>query len=594
MPRSVFSFFTEPRFRPYRWAVGLAFVFCFHYVFGFVVRNVAQAKFPERAAHWPVRGSYALVGLSAGENQQEDMIYASRVKEASEHLLPYDPYVRENRSLRLLLVDHLNYRFMGAVHLLTGNISLTWLVTRLLCCVFWFLLVYKLTFRLTGSEDVAIFTGVFITCFSYLLTFLFVSALQWSWNPVKLLAKNAWVVLSYGRTESLYRLPRPGLTYAALFLAALLNIRAAEERGLKWAVISGVWGGLLAYTRLDISTTFLGATVFFAVAHGWKHGYDRRLPAAAGIAVLISLPFYLVNMGPSRELLLKTNVTFGRHIYWGSLPYLALFAAALRWERAPARLFMACVAGSVGVIMNSQLITGFELQWEHWAFFANIFVFFFVLSYVPERFKARGRAWLAAGALCAALAFLQNMVYASIHYPFQGLPLDKERAAQWLTANTQRESVVLALDPEAVLMIPAYTHNKTGFAHGAPHISDLPLRENARRMREVLRLYGADEEKFFRECIEKKTPLERRATERRTQPMEGFVRGMFFHGIETPYMLEVWKDAKASPLKEPVRTDYVWVGDFERRYLGGDFPKGSPLELEEAYRGGTVAIYRRL
>jgi hypothetical protein len=85
------------------WAIGILFaaIFCSNYLLMFAYRQVWQSHYPGLADQWANNGRFSVIGLYGTELMSEELIYASRVKEASEHLIAFDPYIKENHSKRL-------------------------------------------------------------------------------------------------------------------------------------------------------------------------------------------------------------------------------------------------------------------------------------------------------------------------------------------------------------------------------------------------------------------------------------------------------------------------------------------------------------
>ncbi len=113
------------------------------------------------------------------------------------------------------------------------------------------------------------------------------------------LAHNAWAVLTYGRTEGIMRLPRPGLVYAFSFLAALWNVKAAESKRWNWAILSGILGAMLALVRIEVWTTFLVSSYVFAFICAVKSRFEWRYFVPPLIASVLSLPYLYYNYPPN-------------------------------------------------------------------------------------------------------------------------------------------------------------------------------------------------------------------------------------------------------------------------------------------------------
>ena len=579
------------------WALGLVFasIFVSNYFMMFACRRVWKSHYPALAAQWVNGGRFSVIGLYGTELMSEELTYASRVKEASEHLLAYDPYIKENHSRHILLTETVSYSIMGLIQKATGDVSWTWIATRFLCCLGWFLLIHRLTLRLGAAPPLAYFSAAFVTGFSYILTLLFVSRLSWQGGLLSILARDAWAVLSYGRTEGIMRLPRPGVIYFFSFLAALWNVKAAEDETVwKWAVLSGLLGGLLALVRIDVWTTYLLTTYVFAFLCALKIRFDWRFFVPPLIATALSLPYLYYNYPPPPDFLLRLNVTYQRRFDWTSLAYLLAFFAGARFKKKPTELFLASVMAAVFLMVNIEIVLGYQIFPFHWRYLGNIYLFLLAISFLPESVKKMRRPWIAATGLAAALLLVQSVGYAAIHFPFSGIPKDYDEAFKWMQKNTPAESVVLTLNPEINMLIPAFTENKVYISNAYPHVSDLPLMGNAERLLAGLSLIGADKGRFLDQCLfvpDKRVRNDALQSADRTPVQMTELYSMVFLLTPRPKAREIL--AQAAGHESAAQADYLWFGPIEREYAGRTWPLRQKAGWEEVYRNGSVTLYKR-
>ncbi|HVC08340.1 MAG TPA: hypothetical protein VNH15_00185 [Elusimicrobiota bacterium] len=583
------------------WLCGLAVALCFcsGYFLSAACRSAWQSHYPALAARWANDGPFSVLGLY-GAQTQEEVQYAARVQESANHFPAYDPYVLENRSRSLILDDGLTYLLMGLVQRATGNMTWTWIAVRLLCCLLWYVLVYFIMLRLTGDAALSFFAGVFVVGFSYLLTLDFIPALQWT-PSLGALAHDAWAVLSTGRTESVARLPRPGVDYAVLFLATLLEIKAAESSKLRWGVAAGVCAGLMPEIHPDIWFTQMPAMILFlSLTLFYKKLNRRNLAAAAGVCLLLNAPFFAAHLSAmwghsaaKKEFLERACVTFTRRPHWEGLFYLACFGAvAASGVQDAAVLWLGAFLAAAGLVVNSQILTGKDVLFFQNRYYVNIFVLFLLLPWLQKKLRLSKALWTAAGALCLGACFLQSVSYAAIHYPFQGLRRRDALAMAWLNAHAPENAVVLALNPEASLLIPVYTRDKVGFGSALEEISNVPALTIARRVRAALYRLDADQAKFYRDLTAAYPDYGRRAADLREVPPESFLRTIYFAWIPMPLIARDWSQAGENEKTYAYRVDYVWVDDFAKRYLSPRFPRGSRWRLSKVYDADGVALYK--
>lgn len=569
------------------WAAGLlaASAMCCAYPLMALYR---ERQRPEQARLWPSDGRFTVLGIFGTETSFEELAYAARGEEAAEHLVPFDPFIRENRSSRIAVTDHLTYRFFGLLQALTGDMSYTWVLARFLLCALWVVLLYHIVLRLTGAEVFSAFCGVFLVCFGYWLTFLFLSQWQLSEGLSRGIPRAIWALLTYGRTESAVRLPRPGLSYAALFAVSLLTAAAAGTGSRLKAISSGVCGGLLLYVRSDVGTTYLGACVLFAALDSWKKKRLSWEPAlSALISVLVAVPWFMLADPMNPEFV--SRFCESRPPDASALVYLLAALALARARTEPMPLFIASFLASVGLILNLHLLTGCSISPFSWRYFGNIFLFLGALSFLPRALTDKAALWKGAGALVLAAAFLQGAGFAARHYPAFGLRGDDEAALDWLKRNAPLDSVVAALGPEASGLIPVFSRSKIALSFPLAMVSDVPLAENAARMGAALELFGVDVETFIESCLTDGDMPDRRELTSADRRVEAkLVRTTYFHFYPLPRVRTLLREAARDP--RPFRYDYVWFGPFERRFAPG-FPRRSGPRLREVFRSPTVTIY---
>ncbi len=581
----------KPQKTVYLLALLVVGALCSGYLLMFAARSVHQSHYPEQTAQWANNGSWALLGMYGTETNLEELGYSSRVQEASDHWVPSDPFLLENRSTRILITGYLNYRVMGLVHKIVGNMNWTWFVLRAMFSFLWVLLIYHLALRIGLPEPAALFAAVFATCQGHLFTFVWINNIHW-WGGVKeLVFQNAWTMLSYGRTE-LLRMPRPAATYPALFLAALLNVRTAEKLDTRSAVISGVWGGLLAYVRMDIWSSYLAATFIFAAVSSYhKKKIIWPLVCSAVLSLIVSIPWLSVYLGAHNEAMVRAGLIFNRDFNFIALIYLAAFAASVYRFREPMHLFSASILASVFLANNIQLITGYSFFPFLWRTFGNIFFLLILLSIIPRKWLQKEVLWKAGMIGVLSLTTVQSISYGAIHYPFYGMQREQEGALKWISRNVEKDKVVLALNPEVTFLLASHTGAKTFIASGSTPLSDHPSIENVRRLMIGLKLLGIDRNRFLKETVYEPPVAEvRRFWKRGEVEKDNFV-GAYFLFNNSKDLDEHLAIIDAETDVPMPQLDYVWIGAFERQYLPAEFPEGT--DLKEVYSNPRVALYAK-
>lgn len=560
-----------------------------------VYRGVWASRFPSYVEHWPNNGPFTLLG-ALGMEDSDELQYAALAVEFSRRVAPHDPYVATGKPW--FPKDYLTFLAMGTVHRLAGDINATWFLLRILAGALWFVLLFRLA-RLSGIPDgPALFCAAFGTCFAYILGLFFIYDLHWAGGLLKTLARSAWTVVSYGRTENTWRLPRPGLTYAALFAAVVVFARALGAKTLGPWLAAGAAGGALAYVRLDVWTGFVGgACVFPPLTAALQRRWDWRWAAPAALSLAIGLPVLPWLLNPPAEFLAKAGMGPGRQVDWQTVLYLPFLALALRRRPDGVTALFSSLALAVIAVSNASLVTGRLVYAPNWRSYGNVFIFLLAISLLPRRWLDRERLWKGLTAATLAAAVGLNVLYAGIRYPWHGLPKDQAEALRWLKANAPADSVVATTSFEAVLLIPPFTRSKTLFGNAAPLLSELPLAENVVRTAYAVAVLGGEPKAFFgrvfQAALEPPKPgALRTALDRIAGEFELGYSVLFGH-VPPPDAQGLVERTLADGIPSfPV--DYVWVSPFDRLWMATDFPEASPLKLERVFATGGVELYRVL
>lgn len=576
-------------------AAAAAALLCLQYPLMALYRRACQSHYPDQFHAWKNDGSFAVIGMWGLETSDEAN-YAARVQEAARHWIPGDPYVREATDARLVSMDFITYASMGLVQRVIGDINLTWILLRWACAFAWFLLLYAMALKATEHRSLSLILAGFITFFSYTLTLLFLTQLDWSALSPKGLGRMLWVMGAYGRTEGVLRLPRPGITYAALFGASLLMAKTAEPCGRRWAAWGGLAVGLLAYIRLDVWSAAMVASGILPIVEGMRRrAVPWPLMLAFSVGLLSSVPWMLTQLPFDPALLASSGTIWGRRPDVTSLIYLAAFAGAWRWGRRPMLLWFGAVCFGVFVALNLQVITGYtHATMFHWKYFGNIFVFLTATCLLLPRFLSGAASFkpgLIACAMMGGLCLLQGVIFAGLRYPFQALPRDTEDALLWLKTHTEPDSVIASLGVEANTLIPVYAHNKTLMSYPNPIASGVGVEENMRRLAYMLSLLGTGPERYIRECVAGWKPAEERGLDRAAAERSRWrILYAFYTPLERiPAML---RRPPSEATGKQFDADYIWFGHLEKDFAAPSFPEAAPVALEPVYENPSVTIYR--
>ncbi len=573
------------------WMYGavIAAATCLQYPLMYAFRSVWTDKFSSYAQSWPNDGRFTQLG-AYGIDDGDTIHYGPMVLEFSRHWRPRDPYVlREGPAVP---PDYVSYRTLGGLQRLTGNINATWFIARFIACMLWFVLLFYTALLLSIPESAALFCAALCTSFSYVVGLYFLNNVHWSGSLIKTAMQTLYSMALYGRTEGVWRIPRPGLSHIGLYAAILVWARAAASRGIIPWVLSGLCAGALAYVRIDVWSGFVGAACLFPLLQGALHRrWEWRwiLPAALGLT--IGFPTLLFGLHPPEDFLLKGGMTTGGGADWMTLAYLPLVAWILSRRKDALTVFLASLLLTVCAICNSGLITGHSLYTPNWRAYGNIYLLLVSVSLLPRRWLERRDFWKAAMAACVAAVLAINVGYAGVRYPWQGLPSAYDEAFRWLEANARPESVVSALSPEVNALLPCFTPLKTMIGEGAPLLSNISAQENVERIVFAVDIVGGDPQAFFNRMFDEDRSEMRYKLDRVKTDFAALRSRYFTH--YPPRLLQKKLDvALTTCASRRFPVDYVWVGPFERLWLRPGFPAGAGPALSRVFSNGVVDLYR--
>jgi uncharacterized protein YhhL (DUF1145 family) len=574
------------------WALALlvAVAACAHYPLMAAFRVAAQKAFPVYAESWPQNGPFSVLGLY-GVEEADQLNYAGKVNEASRRLRPQDPF--HLRPLKYFAFDYVSYFVLGALHKIVGNINLTWLVARFICCMLWFVLLFALARHLGQPREYSLLVAGICVCFGYVLSLMFLRAPLTEGGPLRLLLGTLWKIGSYGRTEGVWRLPRPGLTVAALFGVTLFWLKTLEKPTVRGWALTGLLAGLLAYVRIDVWSGMMGALCVFPVlmlACGHRFNKFWLLPPA--LALPLSAPVLMHMLAPPAEFYFKLGMTgVTRMIDVDALIYIPALAWILYKRRDEKWLAMVSVAVAVFLLCNASLVTGKHYYTFLWRIFGNLFLFLLLAATIPSKWQNRSAWWQGGLAAVLSVCFLQNVLYAGVRYTWEGMPKDTAQALDWLKDNAETDSVVLALSPEVNSLIPAFTRSKVVVGNAWPNLSEVTSAESIARVRFAVRSLGIDDHAFLQELKDPPAHPEQRTHLRRGELELHYLYDILFVRAREAQVAPLIDRELAHAPEKVFRADYLWVGPLARYWLkrapGGKAVRGKPV-----LDNGGVQLYR--
>lgn len=558
-------------------------------------RSFYQRNFPEHAAAWPNDGPFTHFAVYGGEGEDE-AFYAARAREAGRRLPAYDPYIKEDRSARLLSRDLLGFAALGAIQRLTGDLDLTWPLARLIFAALFFLLLLALL-RSAGARDgPSLFSAAVLTLFFEITVELV--GFEAPLSALKAFArKSLWLLGGEHNFFGPTRLLNPAISYPALLAAGLLLLRA--ERGkAKEGVLAGAAGGLLAYVHTNVWMAWcLGAALFWGERSLRARRIHKPLLAAGLCAAALSLPWLALNVPPDPDVLLRSAAVFERRFSALSLFYFAAAAWLWRRGRVPALSWCAAMCAATGLALNMSLAAGYRIVDYEWAFLGNLFLLSAAAALAGAR-AADGPRWRWLTALACLAAFARAASYSAHLYRSYGIPSTYAQAFRWLEENAAPDSVVAALSGEVTLLLPVHAGTKTLVARNQPLVSDVSTEENARRLAYALELFvpparrRAAAEVFLSGATEDLLTGQMWTGEIDRARLDLHPSDILFSGFGHRNSRDAVRGKVAAALAaptEPYAVDYLWFGPLERKLAGPGF---APPCRDKVFDNGAVAIYR--
>lgn len=284
----------------------------------------------------------------------------------------------------------------------------------------------------------------------------------------------------------------PGAPFFILFFYFTLQATIAESKRKFFTVLAGIFYGLLFYLYFFFwvfATVFLGL-FFLALLLAGKKNAAITVFAAGTIGALVSIPFWVSHLNlaqlPLYDELIERNAgkeigrAFRLWLWKEYLAFAATVAFALFFGRKlklmTQSLFLAALALSGVVVLNVQVVTGFNVQSDHW--FSRVFIItqgitYAVFSYYLflyckprcEGFIAKHKKKLLALCAAAFLYFVVSIAYnQAVTIPkyvrCYTVPAAILESYEWLNANTKTDSVVITPSLETNIELPVYTHNR--------------------------------------------------------------------------------------------------------------------------------------
>lgn len=449
---------------------------------------------------------------------EEAYLYALRAHAAYQgDVIVGDIDIAENEKGPALL-PLLNPHILGQLGHAFGSFKSALIVSDFIFPALIFIVLYFLMFEITARKMP-----------SLLFSALFIFAPKLSIYIPQVTALNAREALYsflpfLDAREPLYfsLFEEPKVTFLFFALGLYCAIRAVQRKNSASAVFGGACFGVMFYTYFyDWATFLIGVSltvVFFFLAK--KRNHVRYMLIIIGVGFLLSL-FYWFNLWALwqiphyNELIERVGYEVGRQIRFATVwkSYLRIAAIVpLLWfmwgfwaqkEKGSVLTLLTGFLLSYVVLVNAQIITGFNPQPDHWyreQFFILGVTLFLIALWTYDRYIKMRFQKIAVPILFLFLFYFfaaglyGEFLYSAARANTYTISRVRMESYDWLRKNTPEKSVVGAVDSDSSREIQLHSHNKVFVPNGLN--STVSAREAWERYFFIGRIFQLDPDEF--------------------------------------------------------------------------------------------------
>ncbi len=373
-----------------------------------------------------------------------------------------------------------NPALLGVLGRLLGSVRRTFIISDFVFPAVIFLLVYFIFCELAVSRGVALIGS---------MVFLFVPKIGVSLPPLSFTHLGE---ISHALFPFLLRMDvlpftqfeEPKITFVFFAFAFYGIYRALNREEPLTVVAAGVSFGLLFYMYLYDWALFLVALSLLALWFIARKEYSRakKIAVVIGIGLLVSVPYWihLVEVRhavQARDILARAGGEFSHRFrfatVWKSYLRNAVLAGVLfftlRKKNPLAAAFVSSFLLAYFVVVNAQVVTGFNIQPDHWyrTQFFPITLAVIILGYAAwQRWRNRVSELMRVAAGACFLGFflvtalMGQYAYSVAHAREYALPLARAKSYAWLNEHTPQGSVVGSISFETTNDVELLTHNR--------------------------------------------------------------------------------------------------------------------------------------
>lgn len=492
---------------------------------------------------------------------------------------------------------------------LTKSVSTTIIITDGLFAMLIFGAWFWLFSHLLANRPAALFSAFILMLFPQLPLLIPPSSLAEFKQII-----NPWYDVTYWRREAFI----PAAAFFIMSIYFIHQLVAKIEYKRRLIILAGVSYGLLFYFYFyfwSYITVVLGL-LFLAMLAVKRQDAAWRIASAGLIGLLVSGLFWLnqyelAQLPQYQEIIERGGLEVGRafrfslwktYALYGGMAGLALwFGRQLKSQ--PASILVAALLAANIIVLNIQLIAGFNVQSDHWptrVFLLSVGISWVVIAYYVyqyfEPYLSRFRRILPVLGIIISIALVSNVVYRQFSvertqaakYTVDNSLL---KAYSWMTGNLPAGSVVATPALATNIDLPVFTNHKLFMARSQTSIAS--EQEIIERLLLAYKLFGLDSGALVKVLTTPQGTLyfftaryENRALDRYLDPekyQDFSVPGELLTSILSQYQ------ELSMPDKLPYRLDYLFVGPAERE-LG--VAEAAMSDYKLVYNMEDIKIYK--
>lgn len=450
----------------------------------------------------------------AGDYGDEVLLYGPRAHDAFLHFGIRGDFSLAEFPKSPAILPMLNPLLLGGLGKIFGSMNAGIIASDILFPSLIFFVLYLFICEAGASRSASVFfSTLFVMSPQFGISIPPVSS-----SHLRTLAQAVFPFLA--KNEALYfsHFDDPKLTF--LFFAFFLYMltRALKRQNRSDIMFAGISFGILFYTYLYDWATIITSLCLMAIYFFATKDYRRFKIIVAIIAIGICISSYywinlfmLRNLSTGHDIIARLGGEFSHHLRFATVwkSYVrAIILIVLLWTYASrqakeAVIVLGSVLLSYVIVVNEQVITGFNIQPDHWyrVQFLAVSAGVFLLGYALYGKWASARVKLYESAACYVFVVYALLVFFIGQYAYSAekahafaFPNAYRESLAWLEANTQNGSVVGTLSMKGNLDLQMYTKNKIFLPFGLSTIAS--DKELWNRYMILARLWNVDPDAF--------------------------------------------------------------------------------------------------